>query len=111
MGSTKPARAPRSPGPDAVAAFLRELDHPLKQTLARVRSLILGASPKIAEAIKWNCPSFYLKASQEFFATLNIHKKAKAEACVLVVLHQGAKVKAKRAPGPQIRDPDRLPPA
>jgi len=40
---------------------MRDVDHPFKAEMQVVRSIILGASPKIAERIKWNAPSFYYK--------------------------------------------------
>ena len=94
--------------PVTVADFLRELDHPLRRTLASVRSLILEASPTIAEGIKWKAPSFHPRGTTEYFATVNIHRKKGTPDCVLLVLHQGAKVKAASAPAPVIRDPSGL---
>jgi hypothetical protein len=42
-----------------VDAFMAELEHPLKAEVQRLREIVLGASPAIAERIKWKSPSFY----------------------------------------------------
>jgi hypothetical protein len=81
---------------------MRALDHPLKPALQLVRVTILGASPKITEGIKWNAPSFRVK---EYFATVNVYRKARTPDCVLVILHLGAKVRGKGAALPEIDDP------
>ena len=51
--------------PDVIA-FISDLDHPLKREIKLVREIILGVSPEIREAIKWNAPSF---RTTDFFAT------------------------------------------
>lgn len=43
----------------AVELYLDELDHPFKAEVARLREIVLGASPAIQERIKWKSPSFY----------------------------------------------------
>ncbi len=96
-GKTSRARRPPAAG---VAEFMAALQHPLKPALALVRSTILGVSPKIAEGIKWNAPSF---RTTEFFATVNVYRKAGARDCVLVILHQGAR--GNGSGGPAISDP------
>jgi len=84
----------------AVAAFLKELEHPLKSVIEAVRRLILAASPEICEGIKWNSPSF---RTTEFFATLNLR-----DGRVWLILHTGAKVKANATKGIDIADPASL---
>ncbi|MBI3817249.1 MAG: DUF1801 domain-containing protein [Planctomycetes bacterium] len=83
-----------------VDAFIKNLDHPLKAELELVRSVILGADPRIREGIKWNSPSFHV---DEYFATINIRKDV-----VLIILHLGAKVKDNSTAGLAIPDPDGL---
>jgi hypothetical protein len=103
MGTKKVAAknaAPNDSGAKDVDEFMRKLKHPLKPALEAVRSIILGASSKISEGIKWNSPSFRVT---EWFATINIHKDV-----VLVVLHQGAKVKGNSTAGLTIDDPTGL---
>src|SRR5262245_41223578 len=68
VASPEPSSSQTDP---AVIAFLRELDHPLKQEVEAVRQIILGVSPEIREGIKWNAPSF---RTTEYFATLNLRK-------------------------------------
>ena len=55
--SKRPAKKPGAP---SVEAFLAALDHPRKQDILTVRQIILGADPRIQEAIKWNAPSFHI---------------------------------------------------
>ena len=70
----------------AVAALLAELDHPLKAEIEAVRAWILGVSPEIREAVKWNAPSF---RTSEFFATVHL----RSTDAVRLVFHKGAKAK------------------
>jgi len=75
----------------AVAAFLRELDHPMKKDIEAVRRIILGVGPAIREGIKWNSPSFRTTDS-DYFATVNLRGKG-GEERVWLILHTGAKAK------------------
>ncbi|WP_437618624.1 DUF1801 domain-containing protein [Sorangium sp. So ce1151] len=94
--------APSDPGEaqenPAVVAFLRELDHPLKEEVVALRQIILGVSPAIREEIKWNAPSF---RTTEHFATFNLRAKDR----VRLILHLGAKVKDTAVKGLEIADP------
>ena len=94
----------RPPAVTSVDEFMRGLDHTLAPALVLIRSTIRKASPRIAEGIKWNSPSFYLKESEAYFATVNVHERPKKGDCVGVIFHRGAKVRS--APGPKIEDPD-----
>ncbi|WP_438022117.1 DUF1801 domain-containing protein [Sorangium sp. So ce233] len=82
----------------AVIAFLRELEHPLKEEIEALRQIILGVSPEIREEIKWNAPSF---RTTEHFATFNLRTKDR----VRIILHTGAKVKGTAKEGVEIADP------
>ncbi len=73
----------RVPG-GAVARFLEGLDHPRKAEILALRALVLGADPSIAEAIKWNAPSFH---TSEHFATMHL----RSPSAVQLLLHMGAK--------------------
>lgn len=95
--TTKPA--PTRKGVPTVDEFFTTLDHPLKDALQEVRAVILGVRPDIAEGIKWNAPSFRV---DEFFATASIRNNA-----VMVILHQGAKVRDNTSEL-DVRDPDGL---
>jgi hypothetical protein len=48
-------------GAAIVDAYMHDVDHPFKAEMQAIREIILGASPKISERIKWNAPSFYYK--------------------------------------------------
>lgn len=85
----------------AVAAFMKQLDHPLKREAEAVRRLILGVDPEIREGIKWNAPSF---RTTEHFATFNLRAKDR----IRLILHLGAKVKATAKEGIQVADPSGL---
>ena len=86
-----------SSGTAEVDAFMRVLDHPMKAELEMLRKIFLEVSPRIAEGIKWNSPSFRI---EEFFGTVNLRGGA-----LQVILHQGAKATAASKSGLQIDDP------
>lgn len=46
---------------EKVNEYMAALDHPFKAEVEELRSIILGASKKLQERIKWNSPSFYYK--------------------------------------------------
>jgi uncharacterized protein YdhG (YjbR/CyaY superfamily) len=53
-----------------VSAFLDDLDHPLRAEVDEVRGIILGASRKLSERVKWNAPSYHYKQD---LLTFNLH--------------------------------------
>jgi hypothetical protein len=73
-----------------VDAYMRDLDHPFKAEIEAVRSIILGASPKISERIKWNAPSFFYKEDLGAF-----HPRATEFAHLVLLFPDGAGVPAK----------------
>lgn len=73
-----------------VDAYMRDLDHPFKAEIEAVRAIILGASPKIAERIKWNAPSFFYKEDLGAF-----HPRATEFAHLVLLFPGGAGVPAK----------------
>lgn len=85
----------------AVDAFMRQLKHPLKRELEKLRQFFLGISPKVHEEFKWNSPSF---RTTDHFATINVHGKDSLR----LILHTGAKKKANAIHGLQIADPTGL---
>jgi hypothetical protein len=103
--ASKPSGAPSTrrsaAGSESVGTFLASLDHPLKQEILAIRQMILDADPSIAEAIKWNVPSFY---TSEHFATMHLRPKDS----VRVILHLGAKPRATATSGIAIADPESL---
>jgi len=67
----------------AVDAFMSKLDHPLKAELELVREIILGASDKMDEAIKWSSPTFMYQGN---LASLVVRTKKRIQ----VLFHNGA---------------------
>jgi hypothetical protein len=47
----------------AVEAWFKDLDHPLKDVMLRVRSIVLGVDDRVEEAIKWKSPTFMFRAT------------------------------------------------
>ena len=80
MSRTRP---PRSTPPPSVEAFLAALEHPEKEAILAVRTLVLTSAPGITELIKWNAPSY---RTTDDFATFNL----RAKHGVQLVLHLGA---------------------
>ena len=75
----------------SVDAFMADLAHPRKAEVELLRSWILGADPRVSEAVKWNAPSF---AIDEHFATMRLAPKDTLQ----VVFHTGAKKRPDAAP-------------
>jgi len=73
-----------------VDAYMRDLDHPFRAEIAAVRAIILGASPKISERIKWNAPSFFYKEDLGAF-----NPRATEFAHLILMFPDGAGVPAK----------------
>jgi hypothetical protein len=44
---------------DQIDHYMEKLQHPFKQEVERLRSIILNANPKLQERVKWNSPSFF----------------------------------------------------
>ena len=68
---------------EKVDLYLKNLDNPLKEEMDKVRHIILGASDKITEDIKWSAPSF---AYKDNMATFN----PRAKKFVNLTFHKGA---------------------
>lgn len=68
---------------EKVTSFIEQLDNPLKEEIKVVREIILGASDKITEDIKWSAPSF---AYKDNMATFN----PRANKFVNLTFHKGA---------------------
>lgn len=71
----------------SVDQLLRNLDHPHKPGIQRLRGMILGTDERIREEVKWNAPSFML---DDHFATFRLHPPKNIQ----LVLHTGAKAKS-----------------
>lgn len=60
----------------AMNAFLAQLKHPLKAEIAAIRTIIMQASDKISERVKWDAPVFYYRQDLAMFdlhLTKNVH--------------------------------------
>ena len=68
-----------------VTDFIENLDHPLKDEVELLRTIILAADEGIIEQIKWKAPSFCYQGQDRI--TFNLHKNDR----VLIVFHRGAK--------------------
>jgi len=66
-----------------VDEFMNKLEHPLKAEMEAIRKIIVNASPKIEEDVKWGGPSFFYK---EDLATFNPRIKN----YVALIFHKGA---------------------
>lgn len=85
-------------GKSEVDALMAQLDHPLKAEIEIVRALVLGASPEIAEGVKWNAPSF---RRREWFATFHLRPRD----LIQLIFHRGAKIRDDAGAGHGIEDP------
>ncbi|MGD8684383.1 MAG: DUF1801 domain-containing protein [Chloroflexota bacterium] len=68
-----------------VSAWLAELEHPLKDVILAVRSVILEADERISETIKWKSPTFMHQGN-----LASIDPKARKH--VAVLFHRGAEI-------------------
>lgn len=68
---------------EKVTEYLSDLDNPLISEMHAVREIILKASNKISEDIKWGAPSFFYKDNM---ATFN----PRAKKFVNLTFHKGA---------------------
>lgn len=93
----KPTATPqKTPAPkNDLDVFMAALDHPLKADIETVRKLILAASPKITEGVKWNSLSF---RHTDWFATVNLRSRD----VIQLVMHTGAKARD----NPELKIPD-----
>lgn len=83
-----------------VVEFLQALKHPEKETIVRLREILLAADSSIVDEVKWNAPSY---RTSEFFATTHL----RAKTGTAVILHFGAKKRAIN-PRSEIADPGAL---
>ena len=68
---------------DKITEYLSQLNNPLISEMEAVRDIILGASNKVTEDIKWGAPSFFYKDNM---ATFN----PRAKKFVNLTFHKGA---------------------
>lgn len=86
-------------GLNAVDEFINDLDHPLKETVIKLRELILKTEPHLTEQVKWNAPSFCYNGDDRI--TMNLSKKDQ----LLLIFHLGAKSRDERKLETIIKDP------
>lgn len=67
----------------AVNDYLADFDHPLKAEIEAIREIILSASDKITESVKWSAPSY---AYKDNLCTFN----PRAKKFVNLTFHKGA---------------------
>ena len=72
---------------EQVMQYMTALQHPMKAEMESLRSIILGASPLIAERIKWNAPNYYAQADLVTFGP-----PARKQDEILLVFHHPAVV-------------------
>lgn len=89
---------PKLNGPEQVADFIANLDHPLKDAMTKMREIILSVDAAITEQIKWKSPSFCYNGDDR--VTFNIRSDK-----VMLIFHRGAKVKESHGIGRLIDDP------
>lgn len=70
-----------------MTSLMNASKHPLAVELELLRGIVLDASARIREGVKWNAPSY---RTTEWFATLNGPRHVREP---MVVLHAGAKAK------------------
>lgn len=90
--------AKAKPSPEQqVADYIAALQHPLKEVVLALRSIMLTVDPTVAEQIKWNSLSYYYtgdmlpfdpKEYKRDIVVFNLHKQDS----VLLVFPTGAKV-------------------
>jgi hypothetical protein len=75
------------PSPNAVDAFMQQLQHGRKAEVEALRALIGAAVPGLSERIKWNAPSYGPGSDDRITMRLQPGDR------VQIVLHRGAKPK------------------
>ena len=72
---------------EEVDLLMGGLDHPLKEVIERLRTVILESNDRITEHVKWNAPSFcYAGEDRVTFRLFPADR-------VQLVFHRGSKVK------------------
>ncbi len=68
---------------EKITKFIKDFNHPLEDEIFAVRDIILLASDKVTETIKWSAPTFEYQGS---IATFNM----RAKKFVNLTFHMGA---------------------
>ena len=94
----KASKSKKLTGPEQVAEFMHNLEHPFKEEIEEVRRIILSTDDRITEHIKWNAPSFCYEGEDRM--TFNL----KGKGFFRLIFHCGAKVKERNTNEPLIED-------
>lgn len=82
---------------DKVDTYIAELNHPLKDVIVALRTVILGASTDIGEEIKWNAPTYFYsgemapsdpKLFKRYLIVTNLHRPK----TIMLVFPSGARI-------------------
>jgi hypothetical protein len=76
---------PKNPEVDA---WFKDLEHPLKDAMLRVRAVILGTDKRVTETIKWKSPTFVYEGN---IASIDPRSKKHVQ----LMFHQGASLPGK----------------
>jgi hypothetical protein len=76
------------PKNDEVDAWFARYENPMKPLVQRIREIILGADPRMAECIKWQAPTFVYQGNLASF-----FPKSKQHASLM--FHTGAQIPGK----------------
>jgi hypothetical protein len=71
-----------------VDAWFRDLDHPLKDAMLRVRKIVLATDKRVTEGIKWKSPTFMYEGN-----LASIDPRSKKH--VNLMFHRGAALPGK----------------
>jgi len=81
-----------------VTDFLDGLDHPFRNEIELLRTILLSVEEEIVEGIKWNGPNYRVQGEDRI--TMRIHPPTQVQ----IIFHRGAKVKTQ--PGKRLLDKD-----
>lgn len=82
------SKTPKLSDAELVAAFMTDLQHPLKNVVELLRDVIKQSNSQLKERIKWNAPSYYTTVD---LLTFNL----KSNNTILLILHNVACTKIK----------------
>lgn len=71
-------------GKAEVDEFINQLNHPYKEEILLLRSIMINANSDIKERVKWNAPSFY---SKKDMAAFNL--RAKGYVQIIFIFYDG----------------------
>ena len=78
-------------GTEQVNEYMQQLEHPLKAEVEALRSIILNATSKLAERVKWNSPSFYLASDpKKDLSAFNLREQKHVH--MVLVFYNGAMI-------------------